>query len=118
MQNKLAIDNEHTRESQDVYAFQKAVIEERNYQKKRLADGSPSGLNDIDDHFNKPNDWAAYIAHSAMKWFPGGFWPYGGSRQKVAVLDQFKRSMVVVAALAMAAHMWADRRLEEEKDEG
>ena len=112
------MDSQYTEEANSIYNFQKAMIEERNYQKKKWADGSPNGLNAIDDYFNKPNDWVAYITMAAMKWFPGGFWPYGGSRQKVAVLDQFKRSMVVVATLAMSAHMWADRRLEEERDEG
>lgn len=79
----------------DVYEEIKA---ERAYQIERWG-------NDKDDELNRPNDWVAYIAHHSSRWFPGGFAPYSPE-----VLDEFRKQMVKVATLAVAAIESHDRK--------
>ena len=90
--------------------FQK-VREERSYQADRWSDGTEDGLDVIDDDKNEANDFVAFIAHHATRWMPGGFPPYDR-----VVLTTFKTQMVKVAALAFAAHTWADRRITDTDD--
>ena len=71
---------------------------EREYQIARWG-------NDADDKLNGPNDWVAYIAHHSSRWFPGGFAPYSPE-----VLEDFRKQMVKVATLAVAAIESHDRK--------
>lgn len=82
-------------ERQDIL---KEICVEREYQEKRWG-------NIADDTKNEPNDWAAYIAHHATRWFNGGFSPY--DKQTVG---QFRKQMVKVATLAVAAIESLDRQ--------
>jgi len=61
--------------------------------------------NDKDDELNNPNDWVAYITHHSSRWFPGGFRPYSSE-----VLEDFRKQMVKVATLAIAAIESHDRK--------
>lgn len=61
-----------------------------------------------DDTKNAPNDWAAYIAHHATRWFTGGFAPY-----KRGAVDAFRKEMIKAAALAVAAVESVDRQRAE-----
>lgn len=57
-----------------------------------------------DDTLNNPNDWVAYISHHSSRWFPGGFRPYSPE-----VLADFRKQMIKVATLAVAAIESHDR---------
>ena len=78
------------------------VLKEREYQIGKF------GGYAVDDEKNMPNDWLSYIVAYGGKWFPGGFPPYSTS-----TLDQFRKSMVKVAALAVSAIQWVDRKMGE-----
>ena len=56
---------------------------------------------------NTPMDFVGYIAFHSSRWFGGGFRPY--SRE---TLRTFRKQMVKVAALAVAAIEHADAILE------
>ena len=58
-----------------------------------------------DDTKNEPNDWVAYIAHHSSRWFSGGFAPYN-----TPTVDAFRKQMIKVAALAVAAVESLDRQ--------
>lgn len=62
-----------------------------------------------DDELNTPMDWVGYIARYSTNWMSGGFRPYPRD-----VLETFRKSMVKVAALAVAAVAWTDRILDGE----
>ena len=74
---------------------------ERDYQKKRWG-------NDTDDTVNTPNDFMAYISHYGTRWFAGGFAPYPKS-----VVDNYRKHMIKVAALAIGAIESLDRQREK-----
>lgn len=74
------------------------VQKERLYQQARYG-------NDADDEKNTPNDFVAYISHHATRWFNGGFAPYS----KGTIAD-FRKQMIKVAALAIAAVESIDRQ--------
>lgn len=61
--------------------------------------------NNADDTLNTPNDFVAYISHHATRWFGGGFIPYSEE-----TVNKFRRQMVKVAALAVAAIESVDRQ--------
>lgn len=77
------------------------ILEERAYQE---------GLwgNEADDVLNTPWMWAAYISGYATKWMVGSFLPL-----KTSVTDEFRKCMVKVAALAVAAIQSVDRQRAE-----
>jgi hypothetical protein len=60
---------------------------------------------EADDTANTPNDWVAYIAHHASRWFKGGFLPVKGGS-----VDDFRTQMIKTAALAVAAVESLDRQ--------
>lgn len=62
---------------------------------------------DADLHVNTPMDFVGYIAHHSSRWFGGGFRPY--SRQ---TLQAFRKQMIKVGALALAAIEHVDAILE------
>lgn len=53
---------------------------------------------EADLEVNTPNDFVAYIGHHATRWFTGGFVPY-----PPAQVDIYRKQMIKVAALAVAA---------------
>ena len=53
---------------------------------------------DADLRINTPMDFVGYISHHASRWFGGGFRPYPRE-----VLVGFRKQMIKVAALALAA---------------
>jgi|SRR5882724_5563629 len=74
------------------------VIAEREHQLRRWG-------NEADDTKNSPNDFVAYIAHHSTRWFNGGFAPYN-----TAAVDSFRKQMVKVLTLAIAAIESIDRQ--------
>jgi len=60
-----------------------------------------------DDTENTPWMWAAYISQYATRWMVGTFMPL-----KTDVTDQFRKCMVKVATLAIAAIESIDRQRE------
>ena len=58
-----------------------------------------------DDTLNTPWMWSAYISGYATKWMAGTFLPLDRS-----VTDDFRRMMIKVAALAVAAVESVDRQ--------
>lgn len=78
------------------------VLSEREYNEEKWG-------NEADDTKNRPNDWIAYIASYSTRWFTGGFSPY----KPHEVLD-FRKCMIKVAAIAIAAVESLDRQ--QEKD--
>lgn len=76
------------------------IAEERAYQE---------GLwgNEADDVLNTPWMWASFIGFYATKWM-NGFHPF--SRDKT---DEFRKCMVKVAAIAVAAVQSIDRQRAE-----
>lgn len=77
----------------------KEIEAERDYQDKRW--GGPG----VDDEKNKPNDWVSYIAKYSTRWQDGTFFPYIPETE-----DEFRKCMVKVAALAVAAIEQVDRQ--------
>lgn len=61
-----------------------------------------------DDEQNTPNDFVSYIGSYSTRWFPGGFTPYSPE-----TVDEFRKSMVKTATLAIAAIESVDRQREE-----
>lgn len=76
----------------------KQIDDERSYQEQRWGNGT-------DDTKNMPNDWVAYIAGYAGSWHKGEFAPYSPEN----VID-FRRAMIKVATLAVAAVESLDRQ--------
>jgi chaperone required for assembly of F1-ATPase len=74
------------------------ITNERLYQEEKWG-------NTTDDTVNTPNDFVSYIGAYSTKWFPGGFPPY--TEETVA---NFRKSMMKVAALAVAAVESVDRQ--------
>jgi chaperone required for assembly of F1-ATPase len=62
-----------------------------------------------DDEINTPMDWVGYIAHYSTNWMSGGFRPYPEE-----VIQKFRKSMIKVATLAVAAIAWSERLLDGE----
>lgn len=60
-----------------------------------------------DDTRNEPNDWLAYINKYSTNWLDGQFVPYHPD-----VTDDFRKCMVKVAAIAVAAIESVDRQRE------
>ena len=79
--------------------FLEDVRIEREYQERKWG-------NSADDTVNEPNDWVAFINHYATRWFSGGFAPYSAE-----TVEDFRSSMVKVAALACAAVESVDRQI-------
>ena len=71
------------------------IKEEREYQDKRWG-----GVKHDDQH--KPNDWIAFITGYAGR-------AYDCCMEHPGDLDDFRESMIKVAALAVAAVEWVDR---------
>lgn len=80
----------------DIY---EEIRKEREYQIAKWG-------NDKDDELNNPNDWVAYITHHSSRWFPGGFRPYDRE-----TLEVFRKQMIKVATLAVAAIESHDRKM-------
>jgi hypothetical protein len=78
-----------------------SIAAEREYQQSRWG-------NEADDTVNEPNDFVAYINHYSTRWFPGGFTPYTPE-----TVDAFRKSMIKVAAIAVAAVESIDRQRED-----
>lgn len=76
------------------------IEKERSYQTEKW------GM-DADLRINTPMDFVGYIAHHSSRWFGGGFRPY--SQQ---TLQAFRRQMIKVGALAVAAIEHVDAILE------
>jgi hypothetical protein len=76
------------------------IEDERLYQQHRWGDNA-------DDTKNTPNDWVAYISKHSTRWSPGGFPPYSGE-----TIDKFRKQMIKVAALAVAAIESLERQTE------
>ena len=74
------------------------IRKEREYQKTRWGD-------ETDDKVNTPWMWTAYITQYAGKWMAGTFMPLKGN-----VVDSFRKSMITVATLAVAAVESVDRQ--------
>lgn len=74
------------------------IDSERAHQQQRWGDQA-------DDTINKPNDFVAYISHYATRWFPGGFAPYDAE-----TVADFRRRMIQVASIAVAAVESVDRQ--------
>lgn len=74
---------------------------EREYQQEKWGD-------DTDDGLNTPWMWAAYIGQYATRWMVGSFLPL-----KTSVTDEFRKCMVKVATLAVAAIESIDRQREK-----
>lgn len=81
----------------DVYELIKS---ERAYQQQRWG-------NKADDTINEPNDFVAYIVHHSTRWFNGGFAPYDS-----VTVENFRKQMIKVAAIAVAAVESLDRQIE------
>lgn len=79
----------------DIYAEIRA---EREHQQARWG-------NKADDTVNTPEDYIAFIAHHSTRWFPGTFRPH--STESV---NAFRKQMIKVAALAVAAAESVDRQ--------
>ena len=73
---------------------------ERGYQQERWG-------NEADDTLNTPWMWAAYIGQYATRWMVGSFLPL-----KTNVTDEFRKCMLKVATLAIAAVESIDRQRE------
>lgn len=74
------------------------IKSERDYQDKKWG-------HTADDTLNTPWMWAAYIARYATNWMKGTFLPIGTS-----ATEDFRESMVKVAAIAVAAVESLDRQ--------
>lgn len=74
------------------------IAAERDYQDNKWG-------TDKDDTLNEPNDWVAFIAHHSTRWFTGGFAPY-----KSSAVNTFRKQMIKVAAIALAAIESLDRQ--------
>lgn len=83
-----------------IESIYKEIESEREYQRDKW------GL-EADDTLNTPSDFMGYISHYGTKWFPGGFRPY-----KRAVVDSYRKHMIKVAAIAVAAIESLDRQRE------
>lgn len=77
------------------------IRNERTYQQDRWG-------NETDDTLNTPWMWAAYIAQYATRWMAGTFLPLSGD-----VTDNFRKAMVKVATIAIAAVESLDRQRAE-----
>lgn len=77
------------------------IKSERKYQTHKWG-------NETDDTMNEPNDFVSYIGAYMSKWFPGGFVPY-----TTETVDEFRKSMIKVASIAVAAVESIDRQREE-----
>lgn len=75
------------------------VRAEREYQDKRWG-------HNADDTVNSPNDFVAYIAHYATRWLAGSLPP----KYSTSVLNTYRKQMIKVAALAVAAIESLDRQ--------
>ena len=78
----------------------KDIEKEREYQRKRWGD-------DFDDQHNTPFHWATYIANYSTRW-P---WLIDDPSEFASVLVEFRKRMIQVAALAIAAVESVDRRV-------
>ena len=85
------------------------VRQEREYQFTKWGGAK------VDDRENDVRDFVLYIARFTTNWFSGGFHSDWG--KNAGILREFRKSMVKVAALAVAAVQWADRRLQEHHDD-
>lgn len=77
---------------------------ERTYQTEKWG-------TDADLKVNTPMDFVGYIANHSSRWFGGGFRPY--SRE---TLQAFRRQMIKVGALAVAAIEHVDAILDGSVD--
>ena len=75
------------------------VSAERDYQDSRF------GGAEVDDRENGFMEWVGYVAKYSTSWFPGGFAPWSNETGLA-----FRKSMVKVAALAVAAVEQFDRK--------
>ncbi len=84
---------------------------ERAHQCRKWADGTLVTLDRKDDQqYNMPADWLVWVTHYSGHWARSMLYVY--DRDKT--LKAFRRSMVQVGALALAAILWVDRRLPKE----
>lgn len=77
------------------------IKEEREYQANKWGTKA-------DKEINTPNDFVSYIGHHSTRWFNGGFTPYCTD-----TVDTFRKQMIKVAALAVAAVEALDEQREE-----
>jgi hypothetical protein len=82
----------------------KEIETERQYQKDKWG-------SDVDLRINTPMDFVGYIAYHSGRWFDGGFRPY-----PQATLEAFRKQMIKVATLAVAAIEHVDAILANQVD--
>lgn len=82
------------------------IAAERLYQAVKFGGGSLDALDKMDDEYNDPAAFTAYIAHHSTRWLPGTFPPF----DQPEVLADFRKQMIKVAALAVVAVGWVDRK--------
>lgn len=58
----------------------------------------------LDEEYNNPNDFVAYIAHYSTKWFGGEVAPYD-----LETMIRFNEAMVKTAAIAVAAAEYSQK---------
>lgn len=74
---------------------------------ERLRQAQKHGGAELDDEYKDESDWIALIAkHAGL-----GYVPAGRPEAIGAALDRFRKQMIYVAALAVAAAEWTDRLL-------
>lgn len=78
------------------------ISDEREYQISRWG-------TEVDAKLNTPSDWVAYITEYSTKWMSGLFRPY-----PTQSLQAFRKSMIKVATLAVAAVAETDKILSGE----
>lgn len=93
-----------------VFAIFEEGYDERLYQAERWATGDIQALDRNDDvEVSLPETWGMWMDHYKGTWngalFPGKY--------TTDTLNDFRRAMLKVMMLAVAAILWVDRRLEK-----
>jgi len=65
----------------------------------------------LDEEYNMPNDFVAYMAHYSTKWFDGQIAPYN-----LETVVRFNEAMVKTAAIAVAAAELSEKIINGEID--
>ena len=80
----------------------KEIDAEREYQINKWGD-------EVDVKINRPSDFISYIVKYSTSWYDGTFFPF-----KTSTVDAFRRSMIKVAAIAVAAVEALDKQRAED----
>lgn len=84
-------------------------LNERVHQSRKWADGTFASLDAHDDkHYKMPSSWIVWITHYSSFWAKTMVSPMGHGH---AMLFAFRRGMIQVGALALAAILWVDRQI-------